>query len=535
MLQILRTIGVKYRILSEYEQEKIMKGVIKQVDSSNEDDWQDILSSLSSLKSMGYDLSTIAPITSEESLWLQIMQAYERKKVENKLMDFDDIVTLCCNALSNNLSLKAKLQLRFQHILVDEFQDVNKLQFEFLQHIYQKNTHKIFAVGDPKQAIYSFRGADNRYINEFQKYFQDTHSINMRVNYRSSDTILHLANHIVTSYKDSSLTPTITGTHYPELLRPNDSQDEATVIVSIIKELLKQGGKPNQFCILYRSSEINRPIIEALVDEDIPINLIGKNDLLYFKSFIQPVISYLRIATNQYQQKDILNILPSLFINPQKCREYLDGQTPATLDTLLNMPQLSNNQKERITNAVKLISALVNMSAAQAISEIRRFGYEDYLFQNLSFLSSKSERLLEKLDELEEVSRGYTSISDFLAFVDKLEAAISPSDDNKTDNAVNLMTIHASKGLEFTIVFLLGAIDGILPHRNCIEENQKMFQHLLDAPEDPVEEERRLAYVAVTRAKERLYISAPKQNKNQSTEVSRFFRDFFMSKNNERR
>lgn len=138
MLQILRTIGVKYRILSEYEQEKIMKVIIKQADSSNEDDWQDILSSLSSLKSMGYDLSSIVPINSEEAQWLQIMQAYEKKKVASKLMDFDDIVTLCCNALSSNLSLKVRLQLRFQHILVDEFQDVNKLQFEFLQHIYQK-------------------------------------------------------------------------------------------------------------------------------------------------------------------------------------------------------------------------------------------------------------------------------------------------------------------------------------------------------------------------------------------------------------
>jgi len=383
---------------------------------------------------------------------------YEKRLKEIGALDFDDLLIKAVLLLKGNSEILEKWQDKFTHIFVDEWQDTNKIQYRLIK-LLVGNRKNLTVVGDISQSIYGWRGADYRNVNYLIRDYKDIKTINLEQNYRSTQNILEAANSVISKNTSHPILKLWTKKHKGERIKlytARNGLDEADFIVNEASRLKRRHYKYSDIAVLYRTNAQSRVLEEALLHAGIPYTLVGGTKF-YDRKEIKDVISYLR-----------------LLVNPK------DSVSRKRIE------KLGVRRLERF----KSLTArhLDSMTTLNMLDEVlKTTGYLD-LFQRES---EENLARLENIKELRSVATEFRDINEFLENVALVEAG--PIHESK--NCVTLMTLHAAKGLEFPIVFIVGMEEGLFPHsRSLWEQNQ-------------LEEERRLAYVGITRAKETLYLT----------------------------
>ncbi|WP_054957732.1 UvrD-helicase domain-containing protein [Paenibacillus dakarensis] len=543
-LYLLRTRGFRQDILGNARhQQIIIKRILREMGLQDGYEAETLLSLWSAYRMNMIGLDELPGNTPAEVEQKQIFARYEAWKEENGQMDFDDILVLSYRLLTSDSRLLTALQRRYRYVMVDEFQDTGLLPYELLKMIVKPHAN-LMVVGDDDQTIYSFNGARNEFILEFDQTFPGAKVVTLDINYRSVSSIVGLGNEIIRENKrrrSKKLQSTRKSERVPLYLRPGDPDEEAEMLLKHMLEEVSQGRKSySDYAILYRTSNNSRAIFEQLVMKEMPFIHYEQGDLFYEQWMVKPVMDYLRLSLNRRDFKAMEGILNTLYMNRDKGMAFIhekDAPRPkkGPLSHLLSYPGLKDFQIEQIRERSKLIKSLKALEPAEAVREIRLRFYDKYLEADGAHdITMHKEFIQEGLDELEASAKRFKDVASFIQFVDRLieihkEMAARKKDE--TVDAVKLMTIHKAKGLEFPSVCLIGASEGILPHTSSLEAEHMDDTHPLASKQDKggaaLEEERRLAYVAVTRARDELIISSPAYYRGRKVEVSRFLQSVF--------
>lgn len=435
--------------------------------------------------------------TSEyEKIILEVYRKYEKKLKSNNSMDFDDLLLLPIRLFREHPSVLQAYQERFQYIFIDEYQDTNEAQY-ILTKLLSAKYKNICCVGDNDQAIYGFRGANYKNILNFEKDYQDAKLVKLEKNYRSTKMILDAANSVIQhnkNRKEKNLISTRGIGEKVKYYRSYDEKDEAHYVAYYAKQAIDKGISPEEIAVLYRTNAQSRIIEEELLKEHIPYRIIGGLNF-YARKEIKDLLAYLRLLHNE---KD--NISLSRIINVPK-----RGIGLKTIDKLQQQADLEEKSIYEVISSGKELAFKTMMEELRQVKErITLTELIDKVLDTTGMRSElenektlESEIRLENLEEFKSITKdfeereGLVSLEDFLFEVSLVTDADMNQDGNKK---ISLMTVHSVKGLEFDYVFVVGLEEGIFPHINS----------LMDGSD--VEEERRLCYVAITRAKQQLYL-----------------------------
>jgi len=502
-----------FSILDEADQEKIVKNILKKMGIEKRYTARSLIYTISSIKNKM--LHPRKPVLSELPAQLQeVYVLYEREKSQSYSYDFDDLLLEVLHLFTTNEEFRIKFQLATQHVLVDEYQDTNIVQHELLKKISLSLGEKHFAiaslcaVGDEDQSIYKWRGAEVENVQKFEKDFPKTVIIKIEQNYRSTQFILDVANDIIVNNKSrikKKLYATKKGKTKPLLITCASDYQEAAVIVQTIIATKKIQPSYTQ-AVLYRAHVQSRLIEEELLKNSIPYVIIGGTQF-YERKEIKDLIAYLRIIVNPYDKAAFFRILniPGRGFGP-KTEEILGNSwnnqpllsCTEFIEYVIKHEDFSSNKKEALQQFLDIFKDLNGSMSASAIFShiLTKTNYNKYIVSEY-----EKDEAQTRLDNIEELRRaiehfktvGHDTISSVVHEIALLQDKAFEQQENKT--VVFLMTLHASKGLEFDVVFIPGIEEGMLP-------SQRSFS-------DPsaVEEERRLLYVGCTRAREILILS----------------------------
>lgn len=472
----------------------------------------------------------------ENDMYRQLYDCYQEGLKLYNAVDFDDLIVLPIKLFRENPEVLARYKERFKYIMVDEFQDTSHQQYELMHLLSDQN---VAVVGDDDQSIYSWRGADYQNIVNFEKDFNVT-EIRLEQNYRSTGTILDAANGVIshnTNRKDKKLWSGKGEGKPIEIYMPENETDEANFIAESIQGIaMEEGKKYDDFGVLIRANTQSRYIEEAFLQANIPYTMSGGTSFFERKE-IKDIISYLRVIANHDDDINLLRIInvPRRGIGRAAIQVINDEaeKLGSTLWTAIKSlvqdeeSEASENLKEDLQDFVNLIESnrqkmLSGRGLSKKVREMaEEINYKDYLITEYSksekavrFKLKNIELLLEMMERWEiDPDNVNPSLFNYLNRITLMSR--DNGDDENDKGKVNLMTIHASKGLEFPVVFIAGAEEGLIPHQRSVDENG-----------GNVEEERRLFYVAITRAREKLLISScQKRRKMQAIvecEPSRF-------------
>ena len=438
-------------------------------------------------------------------------------------VDFDDLIVLPIKLFREFPEVLARYRERYKYIMVDEFQDTSHQQYEMMHLLADQN---VAVVGDDDQSIYSWRGADYQNIINFEHDFKVT-EIRLEQNYRSTETILEAANGVIshnTNRKDKMLWSGNGGGKPIEVFMPQNETDEANFIAeSILGIAMDEHRKYDEFGVLMRANTQGRVLEEALLESNIPYTMSGGTSFFERKE-IKDIISYLRVIANHDDDINLIRILNTprrgigrATIQMLNDEALLNGCTMwNAMDSLINRPGSPANDavKEDLAEFMKLIEderqkiLSGHGLSAKVRQMIEDINYKDYLIgefgkseKAVRFKLMNIESLLNSIDTWEkDPDNDNPSVFNYLNRITLVSQ--DNSDDNDNKGKVNLMTIHASKGLEFPVVFIAGCEEGLIPHARSVAEN-----------DGDVEEERRLFYVAITRARDKLFLTSCQRRK----------------------
>ena len=503
-----------FTIYDSSDQLVLVKDCLKKL---NLDDKQftprSVLGTISSAKNVLMDAKAFAAKASDfyEQKVADVYAMYQEKLRENNAVDFDDLLFLAVRLLQENEEVREKYQSRFQYILVDEYQDTNHAQYA-LTKILAARWRNICVVGDADQSIYAWRGADIRNIIDFTRDYPDAASIKLEQNYRSTKTILHAANAVIDNNesrpKKTLWTENPTGNkiiHY----QAQTEHDEADYIAGIIYNRHEISHEPyGDMAILFRTNAQSRVLEEKLMRYAIPYTMVGGTKF-YDRKEIKDVLAYLRLLYNPEDSLSLTRIInvPKRNIGAttmEHVAAYAEAQGISLFEALSSTDEIpvTKRAKASLENFAAMIFDLLNDIEGKDVlslieTVIKQTGYGDMLDKEAEH-DPQGESRKENVGEFLSVAKDYMdsnpegNLQDFLENV----ALVSDVDDfESSDSKVTLMTLHAAKGLEFPVVFLTGLDEGLFPHSRT----------LMDPAQ--VEEERRLAYVGITRAERQLYVT----------------------------
>ncbi|WP_045506903.1 ATP-dependent helicase [Bacillus amyloliquefaciens] len=447
----------------------------------------------------------------------RLYEHYERQKREKRQFDFDDMAQGCYELFQNRPDILAQYQNRFSHILIDEFQDINPVQYKIMQLIASPENN-LCCVGDDDQSIYAFRGSSPSFILDFQKDYPAAKTIYLTANYRSPHPIVSSAHTVVKKNKkryEKTLSAVKDGVHAPVVFFPYDEEEEATMIVSDMKEKIQNGASPDDFAVLYRTNSAGRAIYERLHQSSIPYHADRGVQTFYSRRIVRQILAYLYASQNEDDTDAMKDLLPALFLKQsalQTLKALSITEDCTMIKALTKLPDLKPFQIGKIKQIVPFFASIRTMKPVEAITFAEsKMGFSEYL-KKRGNEGNKLEKGSDDLRDVKVAAKKFKTIPDFLAHVDHMRAA----ENLKTDeNGVELLTIHRSKGLEFNTVYILGAADGSIPHDFALETARQ-------GDPAPLEEERRLLYVAMTRAMQHLYVSCPANRRGKTARSSRF-------------
>ena len=435
--------------------------------------------------------------TDFDEIALEVYRKYEKSLKINNAVDFDDLLILPLKLFNNNPGVLQKYQEKYKYVFIDEYQDTNEPQY-ILSKMISAKYKNITVVGDADQAIFTWRGANYKNILNFEKDYKDAKVVLLEENYRSTKTILNAANNVIKNNKvrkEKNLwTQNEEGskiTYYKAF----DEKDESNYVVNEIKKLIEKGVNPKDICVLYRANAQSRTVEEAFLTSNISYNIVGSY-AFYNRKEIKDLIAYLKLIYNNKDDVSLLRVInyPKRGIvnkaieNLAIKSNVLDKSLYEVIDSgkeldFKNMIEEIKKEESHLT-LTELIDMVLDKSGMKKSLEDEKSIEADIRLENLEEFKSIAKAM--------EINEGIVSLEELL---DKL-ALVSDVSEQKNDNEdkVTLMTMHAVKGLEYDYVFIVGVEEGLFPHSNSLESN------------DELEEERRLCYVAITRAKKKLYL-----------------------------
>ena len=454
-----------------------------------------------------------------EKVVLKVYEMYQKTLKQNNSIDFDDLLILPIKLFRQFPDVLDKYQERFQYILIDEYQDTNEAQY-ILTKLISSKYRNICVVGDVDQSIYGFRGANYRNILNFEKDYKDALIIKLEQNYRSTNNILEAANSVIKNNKERKSKNLWSNKGKGDKLtyfRAFNEKDEAFYVIREIKQLLAKGIKSQDIAVLYRTNAQSRIMEEELLKENLPYRVVG-SFYFYSRKEIKDLIAYLRLI---YNDKDNISLLR--VINTPK--RGIGNKTVSNLINIANIENksiyevISGGKELEFKNTVESLKEISkNITLTELVDKIL-----DVTGMRREYESEKTleaEIRLENLEEFKSITKsfeekyGLVSLEDFLLEI-SLVSDVNEYKDDK--NRISLMTVHSVKGLEFDNVFVIGLEEGIFPHINS----------LMDSSE--IEEERRLMYVAITRAREKLWLVNARMRtlygKEQANPPSRFLNE----------
>ncbi|PYZ95013.1 DNA helicase UvrD [Salipaludibacillus keqinensis] len=536
--RLLKSQGFHQKVLNSDKQKQIaVKMILKRRGLQDAYEPETLLSILSSFKNnmkTVEDMPSIRPVEKEVKA---ILKDYESWKQSYDYLDFDDMLLEAYFLLRKNTKLLTSMKQRFPFILCDEWQDTNPIQYELMKMIAKPSNH-LFVVGDDDQTIFSFNGADSSIILNFARDFLNAKTITLDVNYRSTANIVTLANQVIKHNQkrhEKTLKANKHADQKPVYLRPDTTDEEASLIIEqVIKDVESGKWKYKDMAILHRTATSSRAMFDQLVLKDIPFVTFTRGETFYEQGIVKPVLDYLRLSMNPQNVAAISSILPSFYLSRDKTMQFIETQELINpegqpLNQLLNLPRLKDFQRKQISKRLAIVRRLHSMTPMSAIKEIRKF-YDKYLeADDRKTITIDKEMITETLAELEASSKKFDTVKSYLQFVDDIIDKNNQMARRKKDSdadVVTLMTIHRSKGLEYPVIYWIGASETILPHSSSLEADQRKDLLLPGEGRQKVdfalEEERRLAYVAITRAQQELFISSPSMYRGKPVAISRF-------------
>lgn len=508
-------------ILSETEKYQILRGVInkERMEIFDEEDFiQDIAAEIGKVKNNRILLEEFVSEKCSADAFRNIYRNYEQHRKELKKIDFDDMLVLCYELFRSRPDVLAQWQKKFRYVLIDEFQDINRIQYDVIRMLAQPENN-LFVVGDDDQAIYGFRGADSELMLGFGKDFPDAKQILLGMNYRSTANIvqnsLKLIENNVERYS-KKLEANREGGSCLHIQEVKDPVEEAEYVLEEIQKCKENGIKEEEIAILFRVHTDARAVVEAMVERKIPFQMKEHLPNIYEHFIAKDIMAYFRLATGARNRQDFLQVMnrPKRYLG----RDSVAG-TKVSFEDMRKFYCDKDWMIDRIDQFEWDVKMLMKMAPYAAIQYIRkRIGYDDFLKEYAFTHQINRSDLNEVLAEIEEAAKAFTSVEEWFTHVEEYTETLRAKEKerNRPRPGVRLMTIHASKGLEFKQVFLIEANEGRIPYQKAKTDKE-------------IEEERRLFYVAMTRAKDFLKICYVKIKNGKEVTPSRFVDELLKS------
>ena len=480
-----------------------------------------IISEISRVKSNRLCIDTYEAVRCPAATFRLIYKKYENMLISRRMIDYDDMIIMCYELLSKRADYRKAWQDKYKYILVDEFQDINKAQYDTIKLIAGKQAN-LFVVGDDDQSIYAFRGSKPDIMLGLSTEYRDIVQMYLNTNYRCSSEIVAGARSLI-EYNKVRFAKDIRScgmcSGRIKVCKMADIEEEALYLSKEVRELIADGIKPEEIAVISRTNIISNIYYTRLNSDGVACRTLTAVHNIYDSWLMQDIAAYMRLSQGMYDKENAVRIInkPSRYIkralitqpfNFEHLRKCYDGDEG--LIKIINDMQFD----------IKMLSHMSPYAAVNYI--LKGIGYEDYINEEIIGKRLNKEEVYAKLTEIKTLSRKYMDIKQWLKYID--EQAEKTEQENKSDKrqgnqknsdekdsagAVNIYTMHSCKGLEFKAVFIMDVCEGIIPYNKAVLDNE-------------IEEERRLMYVAMTRAKEKLYLVYPIKRYGHDTAASRF-------------
>lgn len=511
-------------LLSDEEKYRILREILPGIDWDQEpeaDEEKDYLQELAieigNVKNNCMDIEEYEPVKYTTEKFRKLYRTYEETKKKYRKIDFEDMLIQCRDLFMKRPDILKKWQEKFQYILVDEFQDVNQAQYDVVRMLAAPQDN-LFVVGDDDQSVYGFRGAKPGIMMEFMKDYPKARQILLDVNYRSSGYIVKGALRVIGNNKirfekkiEAFRKPDET-VHVQEV---KDPVQEAEYVLERIREYREKGVSYTEMAVLYRTNVDARAMSELMTEYQIPFVMKEHLNNIYEHFIALDMISYLRLSQGEYDRKYFLQIA-------NRPNRYLTRESMKTgnvsYESLRRYYRDKDWMVDRIDQLEWDMKMICDKTPYAAIQYIRkRMGYDEFLKEYAAYRKISSEDLFAVLEEIWQNSKGYGTIKEWFEHIESYGKMLKEQNKkNGEKEGVNLMTMHAAKGLEFDTVFVIEANEGICPYKKATADEE-------------IEEERRLFYVAMTRAKRKLVISYVKEKNGKDLLPSRFVSELLLN------
>ena len=513
-------------ILDEKTKRIGLKNILKGLNIENADDDETIGQVINEISYVKNELMDKRDFKSEvltNDEFIKVYNFYEEYKQQMNKIDFDDMLIKTYELLKNNKAALDRVRSVYRYILVDEFQDINKVQFEALK-LIANPSNNIFVVGDEDQSIYGFRGSRPDFLLEFEEYFSNTKKVLLDINYRSKGEIINIANRLIeknTNRYEKVIKCGQGNGAKVNYISPEDSEEEAVYIAKDIKNKVQEDyTEYTDFAVIYRTNIQSRALVDVFMDMRIPFVVKDSIVTIYDHWAAQDILAYLRIGVNPNSNKDWIRIINKPFRYISKDNLNLIKDEPDFINSLINKCDLHPKQVKTINDLDIDISYVKGLNPKNAISYIRTtLDYDRYILDYCANRKIKTNGLKEILNELESSATNFKTIQEYLEHIERVKSEIVDNKNNKETDGVIFTTMHSAKGLEFKNVYIIGANEGTIPHEKSYEIDDE------EKKNDQIEEERRLMYVAITRAEENICISSPINKYGKRVSKSRFVED----------
>lgn len=511
-------------LLSDEEKYRILREILPGIDWDQEpeaDEEKDYLQELAieigNVKNNCMDIEEYEPVKYTTEKFRKLYRTYEETKKKYRKIDFEDMLIQCRDLFMKRPDILKKWQEKFQYILVDEFQDVNQAQYDVVRMLAAPQAN-LFVVGDDDQSVYGFRGAKPGIMKEFMKDYPKARQILLDVNYRSSGYIVKGALRVIGNNKirfekkiEAFRKPDET-VHVQEV---KDPVQEAEYVLERIREYREKGVSYTEMAVLYRTNVDARAMSELMTEYQIPFVMKEHLNNIYEHFIALDMISYLRLSQGEYDRKYFLQIA-------NRPNRYLTRESMKTgnvsYESLRRYYRDKDWMVDRIDQLEWDMKMICDKTPYAAIQYIRkRMGYDEFLKEYAAYRKISSEDLFAVLEEIWQNSKGYGTIKEWFEHIESYGKMLKEQNKkNGEKEGVNLMTMHAAKGLEFDTVFVIEANEGSCPYKKATADEE-------------IEEERRLFYVAMTRAKRKLVISYVKEKNGKDLLPSRFVSELLLN------
>lgn len=507
-------------IIREEDRFRLVKELIEREELEIEDENEfvrSIMAEIGNVKGDMIDINNYYSTNCSDQVFRRIYNKYEEKLRNRNMVDFDDMLIMCYELFKARPDILSAWQKKYKYILIDEFQDINRVQYEVMKMLAAPEDN-LFIVGDDDQSIYRFRGARPEIMLNFEKDYESAVKIVLDENYRSTGAIIKDAQSLIKNNKkrfDKDIKAVRDMGSPVKYMEFKSVVEENRYIIEDILKHTQRGGRYSDIAILFRTNIGPRFLVDKLMEYNVPFHMKDTMPNIYEHFIAKDIISYINIALGENSRENYLRIInrPKRYIS----REALKSEE-ISLDGLKHFYSDKTWMVERLEKLEFDFVMLRRMSPYAAINYIRQgIRYDEYLAEYAELRRMKVEDLYEIINEIAEAAKEYDTYDKWFEHIEDYakELENQSNKNSKTDNAVELCTMHSSKGLEYKIVYIIDAVEGVTPHSKAT----------LD---EDIEEERRLFYVAATRAKDYLNVFWIKERFNKPVDISRFVSEMML-------